>query len=367
MTGSKSCFADRIKRLRAQMAQAKIDVLIVERSIDLCYLTGLTLSAGRLLVHQKRVVLAVDGRYRAIASKNSPFPVTSLTDHQMVKLFERAYWKEVRTVGFDSCAFSYADYLSWKRLLAMSKKKRRLKTTLKLKGLTAPVSQLRMIKDRREMRCIENSAQLLWAGFQMIRKQLRVGISEHEVAVAFEMYCKKRGATALSFDPIIAFGANSAFPHHKTGHRKLKRGDIVLIDIGLIVDGYASDMTRVVFFGAVAKRLRLLFDIVKKAQAAALAVCGPEVRGSTLDAAARQVMADAGLEKHYLHSLGHGIGLEVHEPPWLGIAYPEVVLKPGMVVSVEPGLYLPNLGGVRYEDTVIITKTGYRNLFPKAL
>lgn len=347
------------------MVKENVDLLIIESPTDLYYLTGLKLSKGRALIHKKKSMLAVDGRYRDAAKKGSPFKVVELTDKKMLELFETSDFRQVRVVGFDKDAFSYADYLSLKQLLSASKKRRKLTTSFKLKGLASPVGKLRMIKDSHEIALIEKSAQLLWKGFSFIQKELREKVSEKEIAFAFETYCKKQGAEKLSFDPIIAFGSHTASPHHVTGERRLKLGELVLIDIGVVVNGYASDMTRMIFFGDVPKQLRELFSIVKKAQEAALASCGPGVKGKVLDEAARQVMADAGLEKHYLHSLGHGIGLNVHEPPRLSIAHPNVVLEEGMVVSIEPGLYLSGVGGARYEDMVVITKSGYRNLFPQ--
>ncbi len=366
MTISANSFARRLEKLRSELASLKVDALVIERPLDLAYLTGLKLSAGKLLVHSKETLLAVDGRYRDHAQKQAPVPVIDATKKALLGAFDRPSWKKVRTVGFDAHAFSYKDYLTWKALLAATKKARRITTAFKLKPLDHPILNLRLIKDEAELRLIEKSAALLWKGFQKIKASLREGMSEQELAVAFEMYCKKEGASSLSFDPIIAFGSNSAFPHYVTGKRRLKRGDLVLIDIGVIVDGYASDMTRVLFFGPSSPRLKKIFSVVKKAQEAALALCKPGVRGSALDAAARAVMAAEGWEEHYLHTLGHGIGLEVHEPPRLSIHHPDVILKPGMVVSIEPGLYFPNLGGARYEDMVIITSSGHRNLFPQS-
>ena len=352
----------RIRRARALMKRFKIDLLLIEKPIDVQYLSGLVVSSGTLLLHQSEVLFALDGRYLEIAKKTSPWPVIEAKEEMWLSLFCKPKWRDVRVIGVDRDAMSYGKYCLWKQRFMRMKKQRRLKTRVQLKALSSPISALRMIKEEKEIYALEKSAHLLWEGFSYLCKTLQVGISEKEAALAFEMHCRKKGASGVSFAPIIAFGENSAFPHHISGDRRLKMGEIVLVDIGLIVDHYASDMTRIIFFGNVSEKLRTLFRVVKKAQQAALALCGPGIKGSALDQAARDVMAEAGLEEYYLHSLGHGIGLEVHEPPRLSILQPDIVLEPGMVVSIEPGLYLPGIGGVRYEDMVGITEEGCQKL-----
>ncbi len=330
-----------------------IDGFIIENPTDISYFTGLKLSRGRLLISQRSVALFVDGRYHEIAKKGSPYPVKKLDKEELESLLKS--WKSVKLFGFDT-GLSIAAHRAFKSIFAKHHKK--------LKGFDFPTLKVRGIKDAHELAALKKSADLLWKGFLHIRKRLKVGVSEIEIARDFEFYVKKQGAEALSFEPIVAFGANSAFPHYHSGSQKLKKGDVVLIDIGVILNGYASDMTRMVFFGKVSKRIEEIYQIVKRAHSAALQECKEGAKVSTLDKVARKAMGKE--EKHFVHALGHGIGLDVHEYPRISSEIRNVRLEVGMVITIEPGLYLPGVGGVRYEDMVVITKTGYRNLLKKA-
>jgi Xaa-Pro aminopeptidase len=191
-------------------------------------------------------------------------------------------------------------------------------------------------------------------------------VVEKELAKRFEIFCLENGAEGLSFSPIIAFGPNSAMPHYRSQDAQLKKGDVVLIDIGVVCDGYHSDMTRVLFFEQEDPYLSKLYEIVKRAQHSALQMCRPGTKMGQLDRAARSVMKEEGVEELFIHSLGHGIGLEVHEFPRIKFdgEDKDVVLETGMVFTVEPGLYVPGTGGVRYEDTILITDAGYENFYP---
>ena len=213
---------------------------------------------------------------------------------------------------------------------------------------------------------MKKSAECAYTAYQYIRKKLKVGVTEIELAKLLEIYCLKNGARGMSFEPIIAFGKNTVLPHHHPGKTKLKANDIDLFDLGVMLGGYASDMTRVDFVGKVDPKLREIFEVNKAAQRMALAKCRPGVRLKELDIAARRVMKSAGLEEYFVHGLGHGVSLEVHEQPSIKKTSPDrnVELKAGMAITIEPGLYLPGKGGVRYEDTIIITEKGYTNLYP---
>jgi len=347
---SKNYFRKRLFNFRKVFSSMGVEGFIIENPIDLTYFTGLKLSAGRLLMSKTHVSLFVDGRYTTYAKERSPYPVKNLGKTELETLLNT--WKEPKIFGFDT-NLSFASYQTIKSSFSKSKKK--------LKGVTQPTLKVRAIKDSYELAHLKNSAALLWKGFTYIRKKLKVGISEIDLSQAFELYIKKKGAESLAFPPIIAFGENSALPHHQSSTRELRKGDIVLIDIGIIVNGYASDMTRSLFFGLVSNKIKELFKIVKKAHGAALEKCLAGQTVATLDKVAREVMGKE--EKHFIHALGHGIGLEVHESPRISFECQEEILQAGMVITVEPGLYVPKLGGIRYEDMIIITKNGYQNLF----
>lgn len=346
---SSKTFLNRISRLQTLLKKWKADGCLIETPLDLFYLTGLQLSLGILVVLPSKVKLFVDGRYIEFAKKNSPLPVDLLSQEGI-----SAFLRPVRALVFDTAATTIHRYEQIKKMCSGA-----------LRGVLQPTRELRLIKDSQELKLMKKSAAVVWKGYEHICRSLKVGITEKELALSFEMFCRQRGAEKLSFDPIIAFGKNSAYPHYRASDEKLKKGQIVLIDIGVVVDHYHSDMTRTVFFGNPDPRLVLLETVVKKAHDAALQLCKEGTKAGDLDKAARQVIQRAGLEEMILHSLGHGIGLETHEFPRLKIKGEDqnVILQEGMAITIEPGLYLPGVGGVRYEDTIVITSKGYTNLY----
>jgi Xaa-Pro aminopeptidase len=348
MTRSKTYFKSRLAKFRTHFFKWGVEGFVIENPTDLTYFSGLKLSRGRLLVGPKTATLFVDGRYKEIAKKGSPYPVKDLTENALKESLAKL--KGTIKFGFDT-SLTVAGHRELKKAF--------VKRTFK--GIDRPTLAVRMVKDRNELMLLQKSADLLWKGFQHIRKKLKVGVREGELALEFEFYVKKLGAEALSFNPVIAFGENSALPHHHSGPRKLKWGDVVLMDIGVVLNGYASDMTRTVFFGEVPKRIQEIYKLVRKAHQAALNVCRDGAPVALLDTVARERMGKE--EKHFIHALGHGIGLDVHESPRVSVKSTKEILQEGMVITIEPGIYLPGIGGVRYEDMVVITKTGYRNLF----
>ncbi len=321
-----------------------IEGFVIENPTDIAYFTGLKLSRGRLLILERRATLFVDGRYTEVAKKGSPYPVKELS----IKALKGAL-KGASSFGFDT-SLSVAAHRALKPCF----------TKKKLKGFDFPTQKVRAVKDRNELLLLKKSAALLQKGFLHIRKRLKVGVRECDIAREFEFYVKKEGAEALSFEPIVAFGPNSACPHHLSSTRKLKKGDLVLIDIGVVLEEYASDMTRSFFFGEGKKRLKEIHQTVLAAHKAALQECKAGIKVAKLDKIVRGVMGKE--EKHFVHALGHGIGLDVHEYPRISGEVKDVKLEEGMVITIEPGLYIPGLGGVRHEDMVVITKTGHRRL-----
>lgn len=344
-------FLERIKKLQKAVKAEGLDGCLVDDPVDLLYLTGLQLSLGALFVLPRKSCLFVDGRYFEVAKNSSPVPVQPLSIENKL-----AFLQGVKLLGFDGDHMSYSNFLQLKKL--------------KCKLVSKPelLRDLRLIKDVGEIGKMKRSAEFGYMAYLMLKGLLRPGVTEIELARELEIYCLKNGAEKMSFEPIIAFGKNSALPHHRSGETKLKINDIALFDLGVVLDKYCSDMTRVEFVGKPDPQLKKFYDVNLAAQKAALALCKPGVKLKELDLAARKVMAEAGLEKYFVHNLGHGIGLKVHEFPKIhkeGI-HKDVVLEPGMAITIEPGLYLPGKGGVRYEDTIIITPRGYTNLYPES-
>ena len=328
-----------------------VDAILIEDPIDLYYLTGLSFSVGQLWIGKKEVLLLVDSRYIAGAEEKSPFPVALKS---LAKISDFILRNQVSSLGFDGAKTFFERVEELKRDFS----------SLFFKPLSLVTKELRKIKEPEEILFTRQSASILWDGYLYIKTLLRKGISEKEVARQFEIFCLQKGADALSFEPIIAFGENSALPHYRAGEKKLEEGHVVLIDIGVIFKGYASDMTRVLFFKKEDPLLSRWLDIIIRAKDCAFSICRPGTLFKDLDVAVRSVLKQENVEEYFIHSLGHGIGLEVHEPPKIRFDQDEGVLKPGMIFTLEPGLYLPGRGGVRYEDMIIVTEKGAENLFP---
>lgn len=342
-------------------AKTRIDTLragldtkgcMIQDPIDLFYLTGLNLSRGRLLLTKQAACLFVDGRYFQTASEIFP-SVRPLTDKEEKKFLETY---GITEIVFDSAKTTCADLFE----------RRSAHPEIRFTPVPYVTKELRLIKAKEEIDALTSAAEVLWKGFLRIRSLLKEGITEKAVANAFAVFCLENGADGLAFDPIIAFGENSAMPHHRAGNRALQQGDFVLIDIGAKVRSYHSDMTRTLWFGDKDPELLRLETIVFEAQRAALALCKPGTKFADLDLSAREVFRKYDVEALFVHNLGHGVGLEIHEFPRIRFDSPEGqrTLEPGMVFTVEPGLYLPGKGGARYEDTVVITEEGYCNLTP---
>lgn len=343
----------RFQRLSSYLLSVNCQALLVEHPTDLLYLTHLELSAGKLLVTQEDSFLFVDGRYYETCLAHSPCPVYHLEEFSLKEWLQKL---SIQSVGFDSSQTTYKTFLQRQQDIE--------DTEIRLVPLDAPVQTLRLIKDEEEIAILREAACLGYEGYEFVVSQLREGVTEIELALELEFFWKKRGAKRLAFDSIIAFGPNSSMPHYRAGTTPLTPNVPVLIDIGLNWKHYHSDMTRVVFFGDPDHKIKEIYQIVDEAKELALSLCRPGTLIGELDQAARDYIADYGYREYFTHSLGHGIGLDVHEMPIIRSkgAYSTIPLQKGMAITIEPGIYLPGLGGVRLEDTVLITEHGFENL-----
>lgn len=331
-----------------------MECCLIEDPLDLYYLTGVELSSGSLLIHCEEIKLFVDGRYIQVAKELAPVSVDLFSANSFREFFSTY---PVRALHFDGRSTCY-DRLEQLRSFGVD-----------LVSSSHFFKKIRVVKDPLEIKAMKESASFLCEGFKWIVSSLKVGVTEKEIAKGFEIFCLTKGADRLAFDPIIAFGKNSAMPHYKPQEIPLKKGDVVLIDIGVVLHHYHSDMTRVIVDCQENPSLHALYEIVQKAQRKALEICRPGTTFGQLDQAVRDHFRQENVEKLFVHSLGHGIGLATHEFPrikWDG-EDKDVSIEPGMVFTVEPGLYLPGVGGVRYEDTIVITENGYENFYFKYL
>jgi Xaa-Pro aminopeptidase len=347
-------YLSRLKTLQKTIQDNGCDALLIADPTNLFYMTGLELSSGKLLVHSQGAELLVDGRYIESCKNRSPFHVRLSDPPSFEQLLSSSEFEHIKKLGFDSDNTSYKNYEQLKKI-----------KNIELIPIDAPLKWQRAIKDESEIQALREAADLGSKGFDFVCSLFKEGISELECASELEIFWKKRGSKGVAFDPIIAFGPNSSMPHYHAGEKKLKKGDAVLIDIGVDFNHYRSDMTRVIFFGGGPdSRLLEVHGIVQKAQDAALALCKPGATLGQLDKAARDLISTYGYADKFTHSLGHGIGLDTHEYPTVKNSPPfaDISLIKGMVITIEPGIYLPGIGGVRIEDTIVITEHGHENL-----
>lgn len=322
------------------MKKQGLDALILEDPVDLFFWTDLPLSMGTLLITKRSVKLFVDGRYLQLCSERSPIrpqPHTKLT-------------LPAGAVGFDATQTSYARFLILKK-----------KGAKRLKGIDCLGQRLRSIKAPAEIARIEKACNLAVKAMGHVKKELQPGVTEQQIAQAVELFFKQNDAT-LSFSPIIAFGTSSAMPHSQPTERKLKKNDLVLVDIGCKLDGYCSDMTRVFFVGEKKREHIAIYKSVKAALDNALEIAKAGISPIALDLAAKKAITSAGFDS-YPHSLGHGVGIEIHEMPRITDKIKEP-LEESTVVTIEPGVYIEGVGGVRLENQILIEKNGYTNLTP---
>jgi Xaa-Pro dipeptidase len=333
-----------------------LDALLVAHLPNVRYLTGFSGSSGMLVLGPEAAVLLLDGRYDEQAARESPDVDRRVCLDGHVAAAAEAARALGRSIGFEGEAVSFSE---WERL-------RNGASDLVLVPTNDVVETLREVKDDEERALIEAAQEAADAAFDEVALGggLREGATERDVALALEIAMRRAGAEALGFGSVVAFGENTAEPHHHPTGRALGPGDLVKMDFGAEIGGYRSDMTRTVAFGDPGGRLREVYDVVASAQAAGVEAVRDGVVAADVDAAARSVIADAGLGDAFTHPVGHGVGLEIHESPIMRPTSSTVV-RAGAVVTVEPGVYLPGVGGVRIEDMVEVTPEG-RRVIPRS-
>jgi Xaa-Pro aminopeptidase len=333
---------------------SQLDGLLVTRPENRFYITGFTGSSGYVLVTKAHARLLTDFRYTEQAAAQAPeFEIVRHASPWFLTFGEAVSSLGLSRLGFEAEHVSMADFESL----------RGAAPGLELVGLKGSVEQLRTVKDEMEIDAISQAVACSDAAFAKLLDSgvLRPGVREFEVAAELEHYMRLGGASRAAFDTIVASGPRSSLPHGRASERKLEAGDLVTMDFGAVIDGYCSDITRTVMIGKADEQQRRVYDLVLRAQLASLEAIAPGAGGRAVDEVARAIIRDAGHGDHFGHGLGHGVGIAVHESPRLS-PLSDSVLQPGMVSSVEPGVYVPGWGGVRIEDLVTVTETGCRVL-----
>lgn len=345
-------FEPRLEKLRDSMGVRGLNGLLVLRPENRRYLSGFTGSAGALLIDSGRALLLTDFRYLDQAQLESPhFEVVRVEKTIPETLALLLQGQQSYRLGLEGDYITHQQYTAFDEKLA----------GVSIESAPGLVEQLRQIKDIAEIEVIEQAAALADRAFRHIRPMLRPGARERDIALELEFFMRRAGADGASFPIIAASGPRSALPHGVASDRVLAPGDFLTLDFGAIMQGYNSDMTRTVVLGRPTPRHREIYNIVLEAQQAALEYIRPGVAAAGVDRAARSIIEGYGYGEYFGHSTGHGLGLAVHESPRLA-ATDQTVLQEGMVVTAEPGIYLPNWGGVRIEDMVLVAEGGCRVL-----
>lgn len=350
-----SRFEDRRNRLRRQFRSLGVDGLLVTNFTNVTYLTGFSGDDSYLWLTKDEAVVLSDSRYDEQLGNECPdveamirsTPTTM--NQQVAKIAKRT---GVGKLAFEACSLTHRNYLGLKETLP----------SVELAPTDQLVLRLREIKDKQEIAEIREAVRLAERAFAVIKAEMTGRQTELEVAANLEHQIRRFGGKGCSFDPIVAVGPHAALPHARPRTNRIEEAPFVLIDWGAVSSGgYMSDLTRILATAKISPKLERIYGVVLRAQQAAIAAIRPNATMSEVDAAAREVIADAGFGKRFGHGLGHGFGLEIHEQPRLAPGQ-DRPLKAGMVVTVEPGIYVPGWGGVRIEDDVLVTRSGHEVL-----
>lgn len=345
----------RLKALRQKLCEEGLSALLVSNPENICYLSGFE-GEGWLLVSLDRSIIATDARYTEYARREikdwEVFPLEGKAENWFPKLVQGL---RHTTLGIEARHITLAFFQKLSSIVSCSAENIELRPTEDL------VESLRLIKDRNEIKSIEAAASLVDRAMDYARGILAEGMSEATLAWKLECFMREEGSESVAFPLIVASGPNAALPHAKPSERPFRRGEPIVIDIGARIGGYVSDLTRTLYIGEPNGLFTERYDIVLKAQTTALQGIRTGMSGAEADKLSRDVISRAGYAEAFSHSLGHGIGLNVHEAPSLGLNSTDI-LRPGMVFTVEPGIYLASWGGIRIEDSVLLEENGVRRL-----
>jgi Xaa-Pro aminopeptidase len=351
--GPASQYFERRERLIAAFRQPRIDAFLVTALPNVRYLSGFTGSNGALLLTDSRAILFTDPRYQTQAPLESDCDVRIARGpllSEVSKSFKRLRSKRL---GIERGRISFEDYDFLKREV----------TGARLVPVAGAIERIRMVKSPAEIATIKTAVELNSAALQQALRGFRAGSTEVDLAAEIEYRMRRLGADGPSFETIVASGPRSALPHAHPGTTPIETNQLLLIDMGATVAGYTSDMTRTMAVGRLVPKAKRIYRAVLESQLAAIDAVKPGVRSSTIDRAARNVLKKHGLDKFFVHSTGHGLGLEIHEMPRIG-RKDTTTLDVGMAITIEPGVYVEEFGGVRIEDTVVITEKGCQILTP---
>ncbi len=346
--------AARLAKLRQMLSEYSLDAMLVTNATNRRYLSGFTGSAGALLITSTAQLITTDFRYyEQVAEQAGDFTLLKIeTGQKFTDVLPELIKKgAARRIGFESDSVSYAQFQTWRSVVEKAE------VDVEWMMGRGAVESIRMVKDEAEIEAIKAAIALSDAAVEHIREWIEPGMSEKEVAWELEVFMRTNGAEKTAFDIITAGGTNGAKPHAQPSARLIQEGEPIVMDLGACLNGYHSDLTRSIYLGEPDDKFREIYDIVLRAQLAAEDAARLGMTGKELDAVARQIIEDAGYGDYYGHGLGHGVGLQIHEKPTCSKRSKDV-LEPGMVFTIEPGIYIPEWGGIRIEDIVVMREDG---------
>ncbi len=342
---------ERLKNIQEVVRSKGLDAILISKPENRFYLSGFTGSSGFLIISPEEAYLVTDFRYIEQAQQQVEcFKVIKHETPAFKTINNLLKELDISKLGFEANHLTFEQYTSFNENLECS--------LIPQKNI---VEELRKVKSVEEVKKIKKAAEISEKAFESILAKIKPGVTEKELALELEFSMKKMGAESLSFDIIVASGKRSSLPHGRATNKKIEEGDLITFDFGCKHDSYCSDMTRTVVLGKPSEEQVNIYYTVLAAQQKALQRIKAGMKAAEIDSIAREVITSAGYGDYFGHGLGHGVGLEIHEAPRLSKEGDET-LQPGMVVTIEPGIYMPDFGGVRIEDIVVITENGCNNL-----
>lgn len=341
----------KINRLRAKLEENKVDAIIVDSPYNRRYITNFTGTAGTALITAEQAIFITDFRYtEQAAAQATAFEIVEHKQGMIQEIASQIDKLGVKRLAFEKNYTSYSQFETYQSQFSQE--------LVPVEGL---IEALRMIKTPDELTIMKKAAKIADDAFAHIQSFIKPGVPEIDVSNELEFFMRRQGATSSSFDTIVASGERSALPHGVASTKKIQEGELVTLDYGALYDGYCSDITRTVAVGEISVELREIYDIVLEANLRGVKGTKAGMTGKEADALTRDYITEKGFGDRFGHSTGHALGMEVHEGPGLSFRS-DAVLETGMVVTIEPGIYVPGLGGCRIEDDIVITEEGNERL-----
>lgn len=342
---------NKLIKLQEALKERDLDAILITNQYNRTYITGFTGTSGVAIVSKEKYIFITDFRYTEQAAEQAKnFEIVEHKGAIELEINNQLNMQGIKSLGFEKNDVTFASYEKYKEFLDVN-----------LIPVSDMIEKIRMIKTEAELNIMRKAAKIADDAFVHIQSFIKPGVTEIEVANELEFFMRKEGATSSSFDIIVASGLRSAMPHGVASDKEIQSGELVTMDYGALYQGYCSDITRTVAVGEVSEELKAIYDTVLEAQLRGVNGIKPGITGKEADALTRDYITEQGFGEYFGHSTGHGLGMEVHEGPGVSSGT-KTALVPGMVVTVEPGIYIPNVGGCRIEDDIVITEKGNERL-----